>query len=113
MSDDPDLLDDRDPRDLGELELHWSTELDRLELELMWTERLLKVAEPLDRAGWSPHQPEGPLPAHLVPRARDIARRQADLQARLVQALSQLDQERRFTDSQHVDEQPRYIDLVG
>jgi hypothetical protein len=107
------MSETHDPLDERDLELHWSTELDRLELELMWTERLLRVAEPIDRVGWSPHQPQGPLPGHLVARARDIAQRQVDLQARLVQALSQLDQERRFTVSQSADDRPRYIDLVG
>lgn len=69
--------------------LHWETVLDRLELDLMLSERKLADPDAPDPEPWSePHLP-GPIPADLLDRARTLLSRQQEVRDRLaVAALS-------------------------
>jgi hypothetical protein len=68
--------------------LAWEVELDRLELELLRVERLIKAMSPLQEADWVEPTDLPPMPAELVPRAQDVARRQQEAQQQLVRAMA-------------------------
>jgi len=99
----------------------WATELDRLEVEVLWTERLLRAAQPLERQGWSPREDMPPLPPALEQRARALLARQEETRASLVEAMRDMVRDRAVAARgggydrrpSHADEPSRYIDLVG
>lgn len=69
--------------------LHWETVLDRLELDLLQSERKLANPDAPDPEPWSAPTMPGPIPADLVDRARDILARQQEVRDKLaVAALS-------------------------
>lgn len=96
-------------------ELAWAVELDRLELDLLRVERLLKAVSPFDDPGWTEPNLDVPLPESLLPRAMDIHARQARLLHDVVRALARSTRQRTFAD--HVAESttdvrgPAYVDL--
>ena len=75
-----------DPRDRDLLV--WEVELDRLELELLRVERLIKAMTPLQEADWVEPTDLPPMPTELLPRAQEVARRQQEAQQQLVRAMA-------------------------
>lgn len=70
----------------------WEAVLDRLERDVEVTEELARAADgPVatpQPAPWDPPVLDGPLPGHLLPRARAIHRRQTEARALLSGALA-------------------------
>lgn len=66
----------------------WESEVDRLELDVIRTERLVKGLENLPAEPWSAPVLPGPMPSDLVERARELILRQEAAQAALGNALS-------------------------
>jgi hypothetical protein len=97
------------------LSLEWETELDRLDVEVLWAERLLSASRPLDRTGWTPPTPSGPLPVHLLPRAVEIHKRQGVVLDKLLRSMRMTAQHRVYVE--HMTDQaeslPRYVDVEG
>ena len=100
---------DRHQRDL----LSWEVELDRLELELLRVERLLKAMTPLHDPDWVEPTDLPPLPAELLPRAEDIARRQQESQVALVRAMARTGRQRTLAHKAAPQEhsRPVYVDV--
>jgi hypothetical protein len=76
----------------------WEAVLDRLELDLDQAEQLLGSGHPPAAEPWEVPHVEGPIPTHLLPRAHDIQRRQAELKTALHAALGATGRQRAFTD---------------
>jgi hypothetical protein len=78
-----------DQRTTDRHHLHWETVLDRLELDVMLSERQLLDPDAPGPEPWSdPHLP-GPVPADLLDRARRLVTRQQQVRDKLaVAALS-------------------------
>ena len=76
----------------------WEAVLDRLELDLLVAERVLATGETVTPEPWEVPRVEGPIPTGLLPRAHDIARRQAELKVALAEALGTNNRPRAFTD---------------
>lgn len=101
----------------------WEAELDRLELDVVHVERLLAGTDSPSSAvraasaePWSPPAVPGPMPADLLPRARDILERQTRAEGALREALSsaqkQLAYGSRVTDATApARAKPVYVDL--
>ncbi|HEX7716658.1 MAG TPA: hypothetical protein VF416_05180 [Marmoricola sp.] len=66
----------------------WEIELDRLELDVIRAERLLKGLQALPTETWAPPPVPGPMPADLVMRAQDLLDRQHRATERLRDALT-------------------------
>lgn len=66
----------------------WETEIDRLELEVIRIERLLRglTAGPMEP--WQPPAVPGPIPPDLLARATDLLERQAEARSALIHALA-------------------------
>ena len=93
----------------------WETVLDRLEVEVLWAERLLRAAKPLDPTGWSPPRAIGPMPEHLLERARDIHARQQETVGKLVDAMRRSTQQRVYVSTalDVAPDRPRFIDVAS
>lgn len=66
----------------------WECELDRLEIEVIRVERLLKGLSTLPQEPWSPPAIPGQMPEDLAPRAQELLDRQHHVMGRIGQALS-------------------------
>lgn len=95
--------------------LTWEVELDRLELEILRVERLMKALEPLEAADWAEPTLPPPLPAHLLPRAIEIHERQAKALREIVRALHGTQRQRRYVEgtASEKDLVPRYLDITA
>ena len=93
----------------------WETVLDRLEVEVLWAERLLRAAKPLDPSGWTPPRAIGPMPEHLLERAREIHARQLETVGKLVDAMRRSTQQRVYVSTalEVSPERPRFIDVAS
>lgn len=95
--------------------LAWEVELDRLELDILRVERLLRAMEPLEVEDWIRPEPTTPLPAELLERATAIHERQLRTMSDMARALQRSGRQRSFT--QHVVESTRpsaapvYVDV--
>ena len=79
--------------------LHWQTELDRLELEIILAERLLADPGRADeQEPWDEPRLAGPIPADLAARAIALRARQLTVEAGLVAALGAAGRQHRFAD---------------
>lgn len=67
--------------------LHWETALDRLELDVILTERMLEDPTRPPPEPWDETRLEGPIPPSLQERALEIRDRQRRVQAALVARL--------------------------
>lgn len=76
----------------------WENELDRLELDILRIERLVRGLVAAPDAPWSPPVVPGPIPADLLPRADDLLRRQEEARARLVVALDEAQKQATYAD---------------
>ena len=76
----------------------WEIELDRLELDVVRVERLLKGLQSLPTDPWIPPAVPGPMPADLVLRAQDLIDRQDRATARLKESLSAAHQQIAYAD---------------
>lgn len=65
----------------------WEVELDRLELDVLRAERLLKGLEALTVEPWNPPRVPGQMPADLAVRAKELLDRQERATAALHAAL--------------------------
>ena len=93
----------------------WETVLDRLEVEVLWAERLLRAAKPLDPSGWTPPRAIGPMPEELVARAREIHARQLETMTKLVEAMRRSTQQRVYVSTalEVSPDRPRFIDVAS
>lgn len=82
----------------ADLHLSWETALDRLELEVIYIERLIidpdAEHEALDP--WDEPRLTGPIPADLVERAVEIRSRQERAERALAEALDRTRQQHQF-----------------
>ena len=98
--------------------LTWEVALDRLELDVIMSRRLLRVLDPPHPEPWDVPDVTGPIPASLLPRALDIQRRQAAVQLALREALTANGKHRALTDrvnraSSQGLINPVYVDLTA
>ena len=95
--------------------LAWETELDRLELDILRTERLLASLAPVEAAAWETPRLPGPMPEHLLPRAQEIHERQSRLLSALLLAMRHTQRQGRLAAraDRAVDGVPRYVDLTA
>ena len=93
----------------------WETVLDRLEVEVLWAERLLRAAKPLDPSGWTPPRAIGPMPEQLVERAREIHARQLETMSKLVEAMRRSTQQRVYVSTalEVAPDRPRFVDIAS
>jgi hypothetical protein len=78
--------------------LHWETALDRLELDVILSERLLEdPSRPLPEP-WDEPRLTGPIPLDLRERAAQIGERQRAVQVRLAAQTAALGREQAFAD---------------
>lgn len=93
--------------------LVWEVELDRLDLELIRAQRLMNALAPVESPEWRPPSLVGPMPEHLVPRAREILERQASMLTEIVHALHRTQRQRRFADHAGLSAAsgPVYVDV--
>ncbi|SDS43270.1 hypothetical protein SAMN04488570_1869 [Nocardioides scoriae] len=105
-------LDDRVP---GASRLAWETELDRLELDLHRAERLLAASRSLEAPPeWIAPADRGPMPAYLLPRARELHARQQELMQRLAVSLEATMRRQEASERASSSLSPSvYVDLVG
>ncbi|MBA2955786.1 hypothetical protein GON03_15735 [Nocardioides sp. MAH-18] len=76
--------------------LHWETALDRLELDVLHTERLLDDPEGAAPQSWDEPDLLGPIPADLVERALDLRHRQLRAHEQLTAALGTIARQHEF-----------------
>lgn len=83
----------------------WESEIDRLELEVIRVERLVRglVAAPAEP--WSPPAVPAPMPTDLIPRASELLERQEVAQRALVLALAAAQKQAAYAE--------RVVDLTG
>jgi hypothetical protein len=95
--------------------LAWEVELDRLELDVMQVERLIKAMKPLETSAWTVPALQSPLPEHLLPRALEIHERQGEALKQILRALHLAQRQRRYVDRVATEEQPvpRYLDITA
>jgi hypothetical protein len=67
----------------------WETEIDRLELEVIRIERLLRGLHAAPAEPWQPPAVPGPIPDDLLARASQLLDRQAEARAELKDALAE------------------------
>ena len=93
----------------------WESELDRLELDVLRVERLLKGLNTLPAEPWDPPHAPGQLPGALIPRAQHLldrqARARADLQRALASAQKQIAYGDRVSGATTAPAEPVYLDL--
>ena len=97
----------------------WTEVLDRLERDVVAHEELLRrnnPFQPFEPEPWEPPQVNGPLPDALLPRAREIHRRQPAVKAALSRAMVAIRaQQRRTERPRHTTASapatPAYVDV--
>lgn len=100
----------------AENRVSWEVALDRLELDTLLAERLLRALDPPQLQDWTAPDVHGPIPPALEDRARTIALRQAEVQQALMVALGTTMRHQAFTDA--VDQlrppdPPVYLDVTA
>jgi hypothetical protein len=83
----------------------WETELERLELEVISIERLLRGLESAPIEPWRPPAVLGGMPVDLAARARELLARQLAATTALSSALAQAQKQVAYAD--------RVIDITG
>lgn len=94
----------------------WETEIDRLELDVIRAERLLKGLATMPTEPWDPPVIPGQMPADLAARAQELLDRQERATARLTIALADAQRQISYADrvnhiSGRADTAPVYLDL--
>jgi hypothetical protein len=94
----------------------WGHELDRLEVDVVRAERILKGLETMPAEPWTPPAVPGQMPADLAERAQDLLDRQeralADLRDALAEAQRQLGYAGRVSDAVAPGAaRPVYVDI--
>lgn len=94
----------------------WETEIDRLELDVIRAERLLKGLASMPTEPWDPPVIPGQMPADLAIRAQDLLDRQERATARLTAALTEAQRQLSYADrvtdvSGRAVTAPVYLDL--
>ncbi len=79
-------------------QLAWEVALDRLELDLVMAERLIRTGQPPTETPWDVPALDGPLPTDLLPRALELQARQTVVEASLREAMSATSKHRSFAD---------------
>ncbi|WP_370250524.1 hypothetical protein [Nocardioides sp.] len=77
--------------------VEWEIELDRLELDVLRAEHALASGTPVRTDTWQPRHDLGPLPAPVVPRARDLLARQVECLAEMARQLGRTAQQQVLT----------------
>lgn len=93
----------------------WETEIDRLELEVIRIERLVRGLVGAPEEPWQPPAIPAPMPADLMPRAAELLERQEKARAELRVALTEAQRQVAYADrvaraSRQLTE-PVYLDL--
>ncbi len=83
----------------------WETELERLELDVISVERLVRKLEDRPFEAWQPPATLGSMPVDLAARARELLARQHTASTHLIEALEQA-----RSQVVHAD---RVIDITG
>lgn len=78
--------------------LAWEVALDRLELDIVMVERLLRQMDPPSLDRWDVPEIDGPIPADLLPRALGLQQRQAACLEAVREGLTSTRRHRAFTD---------------
>jgi hypothetical protein len=91
----------RDPVNEDRLRAVWEIELDRLELDVIRSERLLKGLDSMPTEPWSPPVIPGQIPLDLAERARDLLDRQERVTADLGVALAAAQTQVAYADRAH------------
>ena len=97
----------------------WTEVLDRLERDVVAHEELLRrnnPFQPFEPEPWQPPQVNGALPDSLLPRAREIHRRQTEVKAALSRAMVAIRAQQRRTErprpsSTSAPATPAYVDV--
>jgi hypothetical protein len=94
----------------------WETEIDRLELEVIRVERLVRGLVSAPDEPWRPPAVPGPMPHDLVPRANELMERQELAQQALVLALAEAQRQAAYADrvaeiTGRPSAEPVYLDL--
>ena len=93
----------------------WERILDGLEADLVRSESALGAAPDVPDGSWTPPEGAPPLPAALLPRARDLLARQEALQAPLAAALHEILELRRAATPRagatHAPVRAAYLDI--
>lgn len=93
----------RDPVNQDRLRAVWEVELDRLEIDVVRAERLLKGLDNLPTEPWNPPLMPGQIPADLAGRAQELLDRQEratrELNGALTAAKKQIAYAARLTDA--------------
>jgi len=94
----------------------WECELDRLEIDVVRAERLLKSLDAIPAEPWDPPAVPGQMPADLALRAQELLDRQERASAELASALTAA--QRQFAYGERVTDvagggpaRPVYLDL--
>ena len=92
--------------------LAWEVQLDRLDLEILRVERLIKAMAPLQEPDWVAPEAMGTMPAELLPRAREIQERQRAAELALAKALRHTGHEMTLTQRlAPARALPRFVDV--
>lgn len=76
----------------------WETEIDRLELEVIRIERLLRGLHAAPEEPWQPPAVPGPIPFDLLERAIDLLDRQQEAREALKVALAEAQKQVAYAD---------------
>lgn len=94
----------------------WETEIDRLELEVIRVERLVRGLVSAPEEPWRPPAVPGPIPADLVQRVTSLLERQDIAKDALVLALAEAQRQVAYADrvveiTGRRTNEPIYLDL--
>ena len=98
----------------GDAAAAWEATLDRLERDLELAESFLASGQAPTPEPWQVPVLDGPMPDELLPRAREILRRQAAVKEALRAALSTTDRQRTLTERVSLGSgpvAPAYVDF--
>lgn len=96
----------------------WEAALDRLEQDAIRAEHLLQATESAALDDWDVPDLDGPIPAELLPRALQVARRQVQAIQQLQAGISATLRHQAYTErvtrtTTHGPGSPAYVDLTA
>lgn len=95
----------------------WENEIDRLELEVIRTERLIRGLTSAPLEPWAPPAVPGPMPADLISRATELLERQEAAREALTAALADAQRQTAYAErvmqmtGRKRPSEPIYLDL--
>lgn len=91
--------------DQERIRIIWESEIDRLELEVIRIERLVRGLVSAPEEPWCPPAVPGPVPSDLIPRATSLLERQEIAKEALVLALAEAQRQVTYAD--------RVVEITG